>query len=87
MGLLKATPLKDVLEAMDISVVGLSLDFNKLVECPIGTTNVMKHGDDRAWCREHDHGKLPVWCDYCARVMACKLSWWLRKTLKVQPTV
>ena len=36
---------------------------------------------------KHDHGKLPVWHDYCARVMACKLSQWLRKQLKVQPTV
>ena len=87
MGLLEATPVKDVLQAMDIPFVHLSLDFNKLVECPIGTTKVMKPGDDRAWCREHDHGKLPVLHDYCARVMACKLSWWLRKPLKVQPTV
>ena len=86
-GLLQATPLKDVLQAMDIPIVDLSLDFNKLVECPIGTTNVMRPGDDRAWCREHDLGKLPVWHDYCARVMACQLSWWLRKTLEVQPTV
>ena len=68
-GLLEATPLKDVLQAMDIPIVDLSLDFNKLVECPIGTTNVMKPGDDRAWCREHDHGKLPVWHDYCAWVI------------------
>jgi len=59
-GLLEATPLKDVLQAMDIPNVDLSLDFNKLVECPIGTINVMKPGDDRAWCREHDHGKFPV---------------------------
>ena len=43
-GLLEATPLKDVLQAMDIPIVDLSLDFNKLVECPIGTTNVMKLG-------------------------------------------
>ena len=50
-GLLEATPLKDVLQAMDIPIVDLSLDFNKLVECPIGTTNVMNSGDDRAWCR------------------------------------
>ena len=59
-GLLEATPLKDMLQAMDIPIVDLSLDFNKLVECPIGTTNVMKPGDDRAWCREHNHGKFPV---------------------------
>ena len=72
---------------MDIPIVDLSLDFNKHVECPIGTTNVMKPGDDRPWCRNHGHGKLPVWRDYRTRVMACKLSWWLRKTLKVQPTV
>ena len=59
-GLLEATPLKDVLQAMDIPIVDLSLDFNKLVECPIGTTNVIKPGDDRAWSREHNHGKFPV---------------------------
>ena len=57
---LEATPLKDVLQAMDIPIVDLSLDFNKLVECPIGTTNVIKPGDDRAWSREHNHGKFPV---------------------------
>ena len=45
-GLLEATPLQDVLQAMDIPIADLSLDFNKLVECPIGTTNVMKPGDE-----------------------------------------
>ena len=50
-GLLDATPLKDVLQAMEIPIVDFSLDFNKLVECPIGTTDVMNSGDDRAWCR------------------------------------
>ena len=86
-GLLEATPLKALHEAMDIPIVELSLDFNKLMECPIGTINVMKPCDDRDWCKDHSDGKRPVWHDYCALVLACKMSWWLRKTLTVQPTV
>ena len=53
---------------------------------PLGTISVMKPCDDRDWCKDHSDGKHPVRHDYCARVLACKMSWWLQKTLTVQPT-
>ena len=55
---------------------------------PIGTIKVMSPADYSAnWCRQHDNGNLGVWHDSCARVLVCKMSRWLRKELKVQPTV
>ena len=87
MGLVGITPLKDLFQAIHIPTVELSMDLHKIEELPIGTTNVMKPCDHRDWCRNHSHGKHSVWHDYCARVMVCKVTWWLRKTLKVQPTV
>ena len=72
------TPLKELFQAMDVPV--FKLEVEDLHDLPIGTINVMTPCDDREWCKKHDHGKLPVWHDYCARVMACK-------ELKVQPTV
>jgi len=72
-GLVDTTPLKELFQAMDIPV--FKLEVEDLHDLPIGTINVMTPCDDREWCKKHDHGKLPVWHDNCARVMACKLSW------------
>ena len=65
----------------------MDISLNKVDEMPIGTTNVMSPSDFIHWCKNHSDGKLPVWHDSCARVLVCKLSWWLRKTLHVQPSV
>ena len=87
-GLLDVTPpLKELFQAMDIPAVDLPIGLNEIHDLPIGTTNVMSPSDFIHWCRNHSDGKLPVWHDYCARVLVCKLSWWLRKTLHVQPSV
>ena len=80
-------PLKELFQAMDIPTGDLPIGLNEIHELPIGTTNVMSPSDFRYWCRNHRDGKLPVWHDYCARVLVCKFSWWLRKTLHVQPSV
>ena len=45
---------------MHIPIVELPIGLNEAEELPIGTTNVMKPCDDREWCRNHGHGKLPV---------------------------
>ena len=65
----------------------MDISLNKVHEMPIGTTNVMSPSDFIHWCKNHSDGKLPVWHDSCTRVLVCKLSWWLRKTLHVQPSV
>ena len=88
-GLYGVNPLTKLFRALNIPTVNLQ-DFglNDLMCLPIGTIKVMSPGDYSAnWCRQHQHGKLGVWHDCCTRVMVCKMSWWLRKELKVQPTV
>ena len=80
-------PLKELFQATDIPTVDLPIGLNEIHELPIGTTNVMSPSDFIHWCRNHSDGNLPVWHDYCARVLVCKLSWWLRKTLHVKPSV
>ena len=87
-GLLDVTPpLKELFQAMDIPTVDLPIRLKEIHELPIGTTNVMSPSNFIHWCRNHSDGKLPVWRDYCARVLVCKLSWWLLKTLHIEPSV
>ena len=74
-GLLDVTPpLKELFQAMDVPTVDLPIGLNEIHELPIGTTNVMSLSDFIHWCRNHSDGRLPVWRDYCARVLVCKLS-------------
>lgn len=86
-GLLGGTPLHDLFQALNIPIIYIPIVLQEVHELPIGTIKVMTPCDNRDRCKKHDNGRLPVWHDFCARVMACKLSWWLRKELKVQPTV
>lgn len=45
----------------------------------------MAPGNDRNWCKKRWHGD--VWHDCCARLMACRMSGWVRKMIKFQSTV
>ena len=88
-GLYEVNPLTKLFRALNIPTVNLQ-DFglNELMSRPIGTIKVMAPGHYSAnWCRQHEHGKLGVWHDCCARVMVCKMRWWLCNEVKVQPTV
>lgn len=86
-GLLGVTPQDNLFQTLNIPIIHIPIRLQEVRKVPIGTINVMKPCDDRHWCTNHGNGRLPVWHDCCARVMACKLSWWLRRELNVQPTV
>ena len=39
------------------------------------------------WCRGHSRGNDYIWHDSSASVLACRMSCWLRKRLKIQPAL
>ena len=88
-GLFGDNDLTSLLTRLKIPFVNLKcFGLHDLESHPIGTIHVMSPGDMvNHCCRYHPHGKDHIWHDCCAWVLACTMSCWLRKTLKIQPTL
>lgn len=89
LGLFGDDGLTSLLTTLKIPFVNLKwFGLEDLESLPIGTIHAMSRGEMvNNWCRDHSHGNVDIWHDCCARVMACTMSGWLRKMLKIQPTV
>ena len=88
-GLFGDNDLTRLLTTLKIPFIYLKyFGLHDLESHPIGTIHVMSAGEMvNQWCRDHSHGKDDIWHDFCARVLACTMSCWLRKRLKIQPAL
>ena len=86
-GLYGVSPLTKLCQDQKIPTVDLTqYGLTDLLSLPSSTVNVMAPVNFSSWCVNHWHGQRGVWHECCARLMACGMSGWVRKTLKFQPT-
>lgn len=87
-GLYGVKPLTKLFRDYKIPTVNLQhYSLTDLINHPIANVNVMAPGNYQNWGDKHWHGQRGVWHDCCARLMACRMSGWVRISLKVNPTV